>query len=281
MPTPPIPEPPAFGDDLVGNLRDVVTLSRRYCRDCADFHVISVAGRLVGKRAGAAAIDRDLIVGIMRDLLEPRRSADILVAGSSDSGLLSWAVRAASLAAPPDHATRFRFTVIDRCGTPLELCRRFGERHGLALSTRTIEVGEAPIDAHADVVLVHSLLRFLPRERHVAGLQSLGSVLNPGGRILFSQRLGLERDLAPLLNRARLRELVDSGAMILPEPLPDFMARLERQEAISSEPRSDYDDEGAFTEMFRAAGLRTVDRQVVVRPDKGRRRLVAVLAADQ
>lgn len=269
-----------FGEDLVGNLRESVALSRQYCDGCADYHVIVTAGRLVGKRAVAAPIDRDQIVDTLRRLLVGRPRADILIVGTSDGGLLAWAARAASLAAPGGGAD-FRFALVDRCGTPLELGRRFAAAHGLRLKTAVVEVGGQPVGMTADVIFVHSLLRFIPRERHVPVLRELGAALRPGGRLVFSQRIGLIRNPAPLLDRAKLARLVGDGAIVLPEPMPDFMARLARLEAVASEPLQDYDDEGAFTAMFAAAGLRTVERDLVAKPENGRRRVLAVLAADQ
>ena len=85
----------------------------------------------------------------------------VLVVGAADSGLLAIAAHAC---AKTGMLSRARFAVVDRCDTPLALCRDFAVRHGLDLTTRVATVERLPDLSPAQLVIVHSLLRFVPPE---------------------------------------------------------------------------------------------------------------------
>jgi SAM-dependent methyltransferase len=237
-----------------------------------DYHVVHTAVRVAGRRPSVSQ-DRDVVGAILECLLAGRPTADILIAGSADSGLLATVVRAAR-AVVPARLAGFRFTVIDRCGTPLEFCRRFGKRHGLALTTAVAGLAADAAVPRADVVLMHSVLRFLPATRHAAALAAIGRALKPGGRIVFSQRIGSEPSV-PVIDTDRLLALAAAGTIALPEPEADFRARLKRYLAAPRPARNDYGDERGLLELFARAGL-TVAERAPASATPGR--LVAVLA---
>ncbi len=71
-----------------------------------------------------------LIKGILAEKAATAGSIDILIPGSADTGILATAAHAAAVLGQAV-LDRCRFTVIDRCPTPLILCSEFGARHHL------------------------------------------------------------------------------------------------------------------------------------------------------
>lgn len=177
----PAPETSArFREDLDANLRLVESLAPTHCTDCSGYHLDRARRRL--KPGSPEALDRSDMVRLIRGCLADRRPlVDILIAGAGDANLLATSAEAAGDAA--------RYIVLDHCRTPLVLCRAFARQHGLSVETRQVDMGAPDVAFAADLVVVHSLLRFLPPARHVAALQSIRQWLKPGGSVIFSHRL--------------------------------------------------------------------------------------------
>lgn len=165
----------------------VERLAPIHCAACHGYHLARARRRL--EATSRDALDRDEISRLVRDCLgrlAPGDTVDVLLAGSADTSLLATCAAAASELGGP----AARYTVIDRCRTPLALCDAFAARHGLAVRTASIDLGAAEAgDFAADLIVVHSLLRFLPQAAHRAAMRTLRGWLKPGGRIVFSHRL--------------------------------------------------------------------------------------------
>lgn len=211
------PETSRYPEDLAENLRLVEKLAPVHCQGCGDYHLARARRRL--QPGGSHALDRADIVAMVRDDLTRRGqaagSASVLIAGSADTNLLAMCAEAAALCDLP--AASVSFTIIDRCRTPLELCEAFGNRHGLDIRTQRMEMGGSGPAFAADLILVHSLLRFVPAAKHLDTMRQLRTWLGPGGAMIFSHRL-METDpgrmgqeyhdadpLIDLLDRAGLR----------------------------------------------------------------------------
>ncbi len=183
------PETSRYPEDLAENLRLVEKLAPIHCAGCGGYHLARARRRL--QPGSAHALDRPDIVGMVRDDLTRRGQAagapGILIAGSGDTNLLSICADAGALCDLPPSA--ISFTIIDRCRTPLELCEAFGRRHGFTVHTQRMEMGGAGPAFSADLILVHSLLRFVPAAMHLDTMRQLRGWLRPGGAIIFSHRL--------------------------------------------------------------------------------------------
>ena len=173
-----------FGEDLAADFRDVGSIAKRHCRGCADYHITYVGKRLADPEAQIDA-DRGRLVDTLARLLSQQEgqdgTLDVAIAGSADTGVMATCVGAASLAGPAI-AERVHYTVLDRCGTPLELCQRYAARNGLTVATQAADLFDAGLSRAANIVVVHSLLRFIPRERHRELVVALSRWLKPGGR---------------------------------------------------------------------------------------------------
>jgi hypothetical protein len=223
-----------YSEDLAGNLRLVEALAPIHCTTCNGYHLARARKRL----SAPEALDRAEIVGLIRGRVAQRETAgsfDILIAGSADTNLLATAAEAVS------GAVQTRYTVLDHCQTPLAVCEAFARDHDLDLRTHQVDMG-APVETFAaDVIVMHSLLRFLPRSLHGSSLLAMRRWLKPGGAIVFSHRL---------IGDARGTE-------------PYY--------------RAEYDEPEPILALFAETGLRVVSHQQHTEKTGPRRRLMAVL----
>src|SRR5262249_10216525 len=102
-----------------------------------------------------------------------------LIAGSADAGVL--AAAEASAAALP--GTRHDFVVVDRCETPLVLCRDHAAARGLSVETIRADLMAFSRDDGFDMVVMHHLLRFFDDAGRSAVLARAAGWLAPGGRL--------------------------------------------------------------------------------------------------
>ncbi|HEY1383806.1 MAG TPA: class I SAM-dependent methyltransferase [Dongiaceae bacterium] len=178
--------PSLFREDLEANLRLVEALAPVHCRDCGGYHLDRARRRARGP--APEALDRphmvQLLQGWLAERLPGQGTLDFLIAGSGDTNLLATCAEALA-----GGALQARYTVLDRCQTPLELCAAFGREHRLGVRTLRMDMAAPEGPFAADVIIVHSLLRFLPRAAHVPAMRTLHRWLKPGGIMLFSHRL--------------------------------------------------------------------------------------------
>jgi len=83
-------------------------------------------------------------------------------------------------------------TLVDRCATPLKLCRWYAERFGYAIETVPCDLTEFRPERPYDLICVHSLLSCIPSERHQALVATWHGLLRPGGLLMMANNLYLE-----------------------------------------------------------------------------------------
>jgi hypothetical protein len=210
-----IADPATFGEDLAFNARETRRLAPGLCPGCADTHIAYTVMRpyAPGERIEG---DRPQIVAIMRTLLADAvgRSGepiDVVLAGSADTGLLATCAHAAA-AMGDQVAARIRYTVLDLCPTPLVLCVEFARRHGLSLSTRVVDLTDGSLSFPADIVVVHSVFRFLPVAGRPAALAMLGRWLKPHGSVVFSNSLFADDEKVSHVRSAASSERLNRAA---------------------------------------------------------------------
>ena len=179
-------------EDLAGNLRLAEELAPTHCAGCGGYHL----ARARRRQTSGDALDRDEIVRLLRAWAVDRSPSgteplEVVIVGSADTNLLAIAAEAVSDLAP------VRYTVLDRCRTPLALCEAFARQYGLEIVTRPFDMGAPEGAFPADAIIVHSLLRFLPQSVHLASMAALKRWLKPGGTIVFSHRLMAAEPEAP------------------------------------------------------------------------------------
>jgi len=123
-------------------------------------------------------------------------------------------------------------TVVDRCETPLELCRHFADRWSLPVETLLIDRMELDIRAAVDIVVAHSLLQFIPADRRLDVLSRLRRSLRQGGCLLIVFRTSARIE-GSLLREYResysknLLEKLEEMNIPLPEGREDFRRRVD------------------------------------------------------
>lgn len=224
-----------FPEDLAANLRLAEELAPIHCAGCGGYHLDRARRRLTAPDA----LDREELVGLLRDWAgrrPPVGSTEVVIVGSADTNLLAVAAEAVADLGPA------RYTVLDRCRTPLALCAAFARQHGLAVETRQFDMGALGEVVPADAIIMHSLLRFLPEAVHPAVMTGLKRWLKPGGAILFSHRLMPSQPNAPYY-------------------------------------RSEYETLAPLLDLFRQAGLQIASLREAAEEGGPRRRVLALLVS--
>lgn len=235
---PPLLDPASCGENLTRNVVRVSELAPDHCMGCADYHIRAAVQRGFGAAKGIAH-DRPHLIQLLAGIIGERAAAsnsaiNIVIPGSADTGVLATCAHAAARHGP-EILSRCRFTVLDRCPTPLLLCQEFASRHRISLETRQTDLLTTSRRFEADLIVVHSLFRFISHEEQVALLNRLGAWLIPGGRMIISTALRTgeaaenlaERRKRTLANQ-KFREILANGSLKMREPAKQILARLER-----------------------------------------------------
>ena len=180
---------------------------------------------------GVHGIHRDHQVQIVAQLerLANAGARRVLVSGAADYLLPSLVHAGHELAGVP-----IECTVLDRCPTPLSLCRWYAERQGFSLTTWCEDVVNVAGRPCFDVVIAHSFLPFFPPEQRSALFDVWGSLLAPGGHLVLAQRI---RDRGPSRQQFSLDEIERLEARVFTaasgrcglDAAPADLARLARQ----------------------------------------------------
>ena len=287
-------DPLNCGEDLVQNANRVAELAPNLCLDCTDYHIRRAVQRAAGVRLSVAH-DRAKIIRLVFDFLttfppEDQTPISIVIPGSADTGILSTCAHtAASLGLVM--LNRCKFTVIDRCPTPLTLCRDFAERYGISLETCQGDLNSPTFSFEADLVVVHSLLRFIAPDSQVELMRMFGSWLGPRGRIIFSNAIRsgdssetrAETRKHEFVNRL-VDQLVDSNALNIRESRHDLRSRLRRSMDEGLARPGEVRTPNEATALFEKAGLKEISKEILLDEIElgpgssiSRQRLLAVL----
>jgi hypothetical protein len=180
-----------FQEDLAENLRLAETLAPVHCLDCGGYHLDRARRR---HAAGSLEpLDQKLLVGAIHDILAKRirsrkDAISFAIAGCGDTNLLSLCCVAAEKISS-GVARLIDFTAIDRCLTPLRQCEVFADRNKLKLVARRADLAIREMEIETDLLIVHSLLRFMPQIDHPPVMAAFRRWLKPDGAVVFSHRL--------------------------------------------------------------------------------------------
>lgn len=245
---PPLSDPESCGEDLVANFRRVCELAPCLCEGCVDYHIRAAAYRAGGEQFSIRA-DRPQLIDAIQATFSARAKPnsgkmEVLIAGSADTGILATAAHAI---AAIGGLNRTRFTVLDLCKTPLALCREFGTLHGLAVEAICVDLLGPEREFQADVIVLHSVLRFVAPEHRPGLIERFANWLQPGGALVLSNRIRslLQEEATADLTKRRLANAkvlaaVDAGRLACPLDRSKLAALLERSA------RDDQDRVGEF-----------------------------------
>jgi SAM-dependent methyltransferase len=250
---------PRFAEDLRALAAEAAELAPQLCGPCQNFHLLWPYLRLAGASVNPDATQT--LKNVLEDELS--RGGSILIAGAADTGLLAVVAQSAG----PDT----RIAVLDRCETPLELCRRFARRWSLAIETLHVNLMDLSLPASFDVVLAHSVLQFIPAERRVDVLARLRRALRPGGRLLLNFRTGgrIEGGLLPEYRERYPRHLIEqleAAGVALPEPREAFHQRVADYSEERRPRQGAHFSRADVEQLIDAAGFRIDDVMSVESP---------------
>jgi hypothetical protein len=293
----PLLDPISCGEDLLHSAARVSELAPVHCAGCADYHIRSSAHRCAGIPKGIA-FDRPYLIELIRQIIEERvastnANVEIVIPGSADTGILATCAHAAATlgAASLD---RCRFTILDRCPTPLILCQEYAAQHQLSLRTRQVDLQAMSERYNADLIVVHSILRFIKHSDQPAILDKFGSWLNHGGRMIVSNRLKQDEQAeAKTEFRKRtaankvVKNILESGLLRTREPVEKFLKRLKRSIRDGEGRPGEIQSLAEARKLFARPQLREISSQnltwkVELAPDDVilRSRVLAVLCRD-
>ena len=294
---PPLLDPVSCGENLLLNVVRFSELAPDHCADCADYHIRYAAHRFTGISKGIA-LDRPYLIDLIRTCIKERIAAsnamiEIVIPGSADTGILATCAHAAATLGAAS-LNRCRFTVLDRCPTPLILCQEFAARHQLSLRTCQVDLQNLFQHYTADLIVAHSILRFINQSEQVTILDKFASWLRPGGRIIVSNRLkppgqaDMEAEFSKrtAANNA-VEKILASGLLQTREPPETIMKRLNRSigdgEGRPGEIQSLADARKLFARsQLREISLQSVTGKIILAPDDviSRGRVLALLCRD-
>jgi SAM-dependent methyltransferase len=175
-------------EKLVASARVARGLALEHCHDtangdCAWYHGVWQYFRALGvmkSAGGSGAYFEDALraMAVRGDVHQ------VLISGGADD-----AMSLLALAAFRDEGEEVDLTMVDRCETPLALARWSAERFGAAVTTRRSDILHFESPAPFDAIMTNSFLgAFSPDERPQL-FARWASLLRPGGKILFTNRL--------------------------------------------------------------------------------------------
>jgi hypothetical protein len=203
----------SYPEDLPRIAAEAYELSARLCGDCRNQHALWSYLRLSRASTGAEKQDSKLEAEL-RDFFSGGRS-DVLIAGAQDTGLLALVARAGA-------GCRLNITVLDICGTPLELCRKLADGWSLPIATLRQDLFDLDTERQFDVVLMHGTLNFIAADRHSQVLRRIQRAMRPRGRLALL--FNISRPLAAAQaaeNHADYADFVLQELRRLGVPLPE------------------------------------------------------------
>lgn len=211
-----------FTENLPQLAAQAADVAKKLCGTCQSYHLLWPYLRLIGVPGGIEGGESDLNSAIAHAVTNGRR--DILIAGAADTGLLSVVARATV-------GLETNITVLDRCETPLELCRRFASRWALKVGALHTDLREFSVQSSFDIVVAHHLLTFIAPNDRFDVMSRLRRSLRPDGRLILRFRAishgeikNTSTDNNGLPERA-IAEL-DKMNIALPEPREDLRNRI-------------------------------------------------------
>jgi hypothetical protein len=230
----PITDPITCGEDHRHNLALATAYALQFCGTCADYHATVSINRILGTSAWFG-ISRPALVDFISNFLdEGAGSRDILIAGAGDTSTFATCAHAVAVKGPR-YIEATRFHILDKCETPLALCRDFARRHNLTARIGRDDLMKPSGNYLADIIILHSVLNFIPVEHHPDILRNALSWLKPNGRLFVWNALplgpGARAKAALRTDNERVRQMLADGELTIGEDRETFLSRLEARRA--------------------------------------------------
>jgi len=246
-----------YSEDLLRLAVSAADAAPAFCRDCRDYHLSWPALRLI-ETTGLDS-DRPRLLHLFRDLAEGGRRR-WMVAGMADSGLAA----TVGAAVWPVHGDAV-ITLVDRCETPLALCREVAARAGRTFRTFSADLMHFQPAAPQDVIVAHSVLSHLPGEARAAVARRFREWLGPDGRLVLTARIDdelsaeEERTQRSPAHLAAIRDALRTSGLDDEALLDRICPAIGRQLAVRSTRRGIHPTAEDVARLLRAGGFATVD----------------------
>jgi SAM-dependent methyltransferase len=278
-----------YTEDLAQLAATQYRIADQACDTCRDYHALWPYHRLAGVVGGAKAGS----LNVERVLSEAFNGGHrkVLIAGTADTGLLALTARVGI-------PFGVEIVVLDRCATPLALCRQFAQDWSLRADMLHRDLTNLDIKSGFDVVLASSILAFIAPDQRVDVLSRLHGALRPNGRLInvvnVSARVSGEAmpQYRADYSQRMLAELERRG-VALPESAEAFTHRLEHYAREFESRQGAFGDLDQVLMLHRRAGFAIMSctdtetglaapwRQVVAKLAKRRYVIVAERASSR
>jgi len=236
-----------------------------HCGVCRNYHLSTPYLRRLGIGGTGPEFAWESQLDILLRATAGRTTVRWLLAGSADAGLPG--IVGGLAAARP--GTEHSLTVVDRCETPLVLCRAHAQAEGMEIETIREDLRAFRRDAAFDAVLMHFTTIFFAEDELAAFLRHASSWLAPGGVLIAgflydrpsSDPPGGTSTAVGSWRAAVIREEAAAGRLDLPEDIERFVGRFEQRNNLQRTERFSTSDAAA---LLRKAGL--VPREVALLP---------------
>ena len=251
-----------FMEDIPLLAREAFELANRECGACRNTHALWPYIRLSRASIGIE-LEGSMLEPLLAGLFESGRR-NVLVAGAADTSLLALCARAGS-----KHGVEI--VIIDRCDTPLEMCRRLASRSRLSVETIRQDLRDLTIHNRFDVILLHHTLQFVPADEQIEVLLRLAQALRSQGRLvhLFNVSQPIRGKLV-VEQRKKYADWVieelDQQNVPLPEPRDAFRARLTAHAKNRERHTGGFADPADVNHLMQAAGLK-IESSATIEPD--------------
>ncbi|MCW5714467.1 MAG: class I SAM-dependent methyltransferase [Bauldia sp.] len=235
-----------------------------HCGACRNYHLTTPYFRAIGIGGIGPEFAWESQLDTLLRATAGRETVRWLLAGSADAGLPG--LLGGLAAARP--GTEHTITVVDRCQTPLILCRAHAAAEGAAIETVLGDLRDFRSDGAFDAVLMHFTTIFFADDELVDFLRHTGSWLAPGGVLVAGFLHDRPSADPPHGNNARvtswreavIRAEIEAGRLDLPEDIDTFIGRMEQRGPRRTRRFTASD----VTDVVRAAQLRP--REVALLP---------------
>ena len=251
-----------FREDIPLLAPETFELASRECGNCRDMHSLWPYIRLARASQGIE-MEGSRLEPLMARLFESGRRK-LLIAGAQDTGLFA-------LAARVGEKYGVEVVVLDRCNTPLEMCRRLASRSAIRVETIRQDLRDLVMPDRFDVVLLHHTLQFVAADEQIDVLSRLARSLRQNGRLLhlFNVSRPLSGEFA-IEHRNKYADWVIDELDRLTVPLPErgdaFRARLTAHAKNRERHTGGFANPKEVDGLMQAAGL-AIESGTRIEPD--------------
>ncbi|MBU2193468.1 MAG: class I SAM-dependent methyltransferase [Alphaproteobacteria bacterium] len=260
-----------FADDPRQNARLCLTIAPAHCSSCGDFHLASIMRRaslLPEERIFDDAEFGAAMAEVLGRLGNEKGAIRVLIAGSTDTGLYTSLLNAAAAAGGEAFARSLSVTLVDQCGTPLEICRRYARANGLQLETVLSDLAGHEPETAFDMIVMHGVLTFFPEAERLAYMRRVAAWLAPQGALIssvqFGEKVGADepsKRIAQALEN--LQVLLDEAGGYPQEFARDMGQRVERGLRDRHGHRNPFPDREAVRSFYGSTGLEVQSLDIV------------------